>query len=125
MHEMIYKVLVIITDGDPEDIQKTIDEIVISSFLPITFLIVSIQNKVQDKIINKTIDNTFDEINKLSENILYSKTLDLYQARRNIIYHNYIPPISNFNYDLTSNYAAEGSMHNLELDPRPSESYNN
>ena len=46
MHEMIYKVLVIITDGDPEDIQKTIDEIVISSFLPITFLIVSIQNKV-------------------------------------------------------------------------------
>ena len=42
MHEMVYKVLVIITDGDPEDIQKTIDEIVISSFLPISFLIITI-----------------------------------------------------------------------------------
>lgn len=42
MHDMIYKVLVIITDGDPQDIMQTIDEIVVSSFLPITFIIVSI-----------------------------------------------------------------------------------
>ena len=112
LHEMIYKVLVIITDGDPQDLQSTIDEIVVSSFKPISFLIISIQNKV-DRVQNMGIENNFEEIRKLADNILYSKTLDLYQARNNIIYHNFVPPPSNFNYDLTSNYAAEGSMHEI------------
>ena len=115
---MIYKVLAIITNGDPQDVQSTIDEIVVSSFKPISFLVICIQNKAKDHM-DQEIDN-FDEIKKLSENLVYSKTLDLYQARRNIIYHHYIPPPSTVNYDLTSNYAAEGSMHNFS-EPRSTE----
>jgi hypothetical protein len=45
-HEMIYKVLTIITDGEPNDLRATIDAIVVSSHKPISIVIMSVARKL-------------------------------------------------------------------------------
>ena len=57
-HDLFYKVLIIITDGDPNDLEQTIDSIVISSHKPISIIIISLdlqngQSKGQSKRENK------------------------------------------------------------------------
>ena len=47
-HELFYKVLVIITDGEPADLQATIDQIVVSSHKPVSIILVSVTHQIQD-----------------------------------------------------------------------------
>ena len=49
-HNMFYKVCVIITDGDPQDLQQTIDMLVISSFKPISVIVVTVCHPILDKV---------------------------------------------------------------------------
>ena len=47
-HDMYYKVMVIITDGNPQDMRATIEQIVLQSFKKTSFLIISVSQLVQD-----------------------------------------------------------------------------
>lgn len=49
-HNMFYKVCVIITDGEPQDLQETIDNLVITSFKPISFVVVTVSLKIMDQL---------------------------------------------------------------------------
>ena len=55
-HNMFYKVCVIITDGDPQDLQQTIDNLVISSFKPISFIVVTVCQKIFDQLDHKHLE---------------------------------------------------------------------
>lgn len=72
-HDLYYKVLVIITDGDPNDMDLTIDRLVVSSHKPISLLIISVQQEIQDKAYYNQIENHFTGIKKLASEIQYSK----------------------------------------------------
>lgn len=88
-HDLYYKILVIITDGDPTDLDLTIDRLVVSSHKPISLLIISVQQEIEDKAYYNQIENQFTGIKKLVSEIQYSKQFDCYQARKNVVYRHY------------------------------------
>jgi uncharacterized protein YegL len=90
-HDLYYKVLVIITDGEPNDLNQTIDKLVVSSHKPISIILISVQMAVNDKIHYNQLENNFAVLKKLSSEIQYSKQFDCYQARQNVIYRHYKP----------------------------------
>ena len=69
---MFYKVCVIITDGEPQDLEETINNLVISSCKPISFIVVSVQMKIHDKVDHQHLIPTFDQIHQLASEIQYS-----------------------------------------------------
>ena len=77
-HELYYKVLVIVTDGEPNDLQDTIDQIVISSFKPISYIIISVSHMIKDYAHYGHLEARFDKLEQLASNIQYSKKFDLY-----------------------------------------------
>lgn len=99
-HELFYKVCVIITDGDPQDMKETIDQIVISSFKPVSFIIFSVNHEVRSgtEHIGQdiTAPPTFEQIKFLSKNLHFSHKFDCFQARKNIIYNKYCPLNTDF-----------------------------
>lgn len=86
LHDFVYKVCIIITDGEPQDLQNTIDQLVISSFKPISFVIISVSLKIDDKMHHEHLMSNFDQIEKLAMNIQHSERFQCYQARQNLIY---------------------------------------
>lgn len=56
---MYYKVLVLITDGEPNDLEKTIDQIVISSHKAVSIIIISVSQEIQDQAHFKHLENDF------------------------------------------------------------------
>ncbi len=47
-HQFFYKVCIIITNSDPEDLDNTINQIVVSSFKPVSFIIISVVEENKD-----------------------------------------------------------------------------
>ena len=86
LHDFVYKVCIIITDGEPQDLQDTIDQLVISSFKPISFVVISVSLKIEDQMHHEHLMSNFDQIEKLAMNIQHSERFQCYQARQNLIY---------------------------------------
>ena len=68
-HELFYKVLVIITDGEPTDVQATIDQIVVSSHKPVSIILISVSHQIQDTVHYNQIEQKFGVLQDLANNI--------------------------------------------------------
>lgn len=84
LHELVYKICVVVAQSAPKDLEDVNHNLVVSSCKGVSYLFVSVSEPSSDPLFDEGVDNLRKTLDNFEKEIKFSQKMECHQMRKNV-----------------------------------------